>query len=404
MDLAIPIADNTYWIGVNDRHTDLFEGLWPLPRGVSYNSYFIKDEKTTVIDTVKNSRTNNYVDKIRSLIGREGKVDYLVINHMEPDHSGAIRVLRNIYPDMQIIANVKTLDFLKHFYEITENVRIVADGDEIDLGGRKLKFTLTPMVHWPETMMTYDTKTGVLFTGDAFGGFGSLNGGIFDDEVDVEYFEGEILRYFSNIVAKYSVMVQKAIKKVGGLDIKIIASTHGPVWRSNPQFIIDKYLKWSRQEAEEGVVIVFGSMYGNTERMMEATAKGLTGEDVSKIRIHDISRGHVSYIIRDIWKYKALVLGACTYNMKLFPPMEYLVNFLENDKLKNRVLGIIGTYGWSGGGVKRLKEFAEKVKWDLVEPVVEARCAPTEEDLDKCVKLGGNIVEALNKCNTCLSI
>ncbi|MCF7886699.1 MAG: MBL fold metallo-hydrolase, partial [Candidatus Marinimicrobia bacterium] len=260
MHKPIPINDKIYWVGINDRETDLFEAHWPLPRGVSYNAYLIDDEKVALVDTVKSYFQTDYLDKIREIIGHDKKVDYLIINHMEPDHSGAIKELKEVYSDITIVGNKKTMNFLEGFYGVADNLKVIEDGDTLDLGDHKLKFYLTPMVHWPETMMTYDQTDGVLFSGDAFGGFGTLDGGIFDDELDTDFYEDETLRYFANIVAKYSRMVQRAIKKLGDLEINIVAATHGPIWRENPGKIINDYMKWSSYGTEKGVVVVYGSM------------------------------------------------------------------------------------------------------------------------------------------------
>ena len=283
MECGIPLVENVYWVGVNDRRTALFEAIWPIPRGVSYNSYLIRDEKVVLIDAVKDLSVGKYLQKLRHLTGPDRRIDYLVINHLEPDHSGAVPILKQIFPQMQVVGNKKTAEFLESLYGIRD-IHVVQDGDELKLGKRTLQFHLTPMVHWPETMMTYEASAGILFSGDAFGGFGTLDGGIFDDEVDIHYFEDEILRYFSNIVGKYAPMVQKAIKKLGALEIKIVASTHGPIWRSDPGRIIGLYDRWSRYEAEPGVVLAFASMYGNTEKMVEAVARGLAegGEYVGR--------------------------------------------------------------------------------------------------------------------------
>ena len=395
MHRPIAINDKVYWVGINDRETDLFEAHWPLPQGVSYNAYLINDEKVALIDTVKTYFQTDYLDKIRGIIGHDKQIDYLIINHMEPDHSGAIKEIKEIYPDITIIGNKKTMNFLEGFYDIQDKVKIVEDGEELDLGQHKLKFYLTPMVHWPETMMTYDQTDGILFSGDAFGGFGTLDGGIFDDELDVDFYEDEILRYFANIVAKYSRMVQRAIKKLGDLEIEIVASTHGPIWRDRPEKIINDYMNWSSCKTEQGVVVVYGSMYGNTKKMAEEIARELAENGIEKIILHDVSRTHTSFMVRDIWKYKAMILGSCTYNTRLFPPMEDLVSFLENIKIRNHILGIFGSYSWSGGAVKRLQNFADNVKCDLVEPVIETKYAPKDEDSEKCRKLGKNISEKL---------
>jgi len=395
MSLGIKITDGIHWIGVNDFETHLFEALWPLPKGVSYNAYMIVDEKVVLIDTVKGPYFSTYLDKVKSLLPVGKTVDYLVVNHMEPDHSGSIKVLREAFPEVKIIGNQKTADMLGAFYGLTDNLVVVRDGEELSLGEKRLVFYMTPMVHWPETMMTYEKSTGVIFSGDAFGGFGALNGGIFDDEVDVDYYEDEVLRYFSNIVGRYSAMVQKAFEKLKGVDIKIICATHGPVWRNDPAHIINLYDRWSKQQTEEGVVLVYGSMYGNTQKMMEAVAAGLVKGGVEKIRVHNISTSHLSFIIRDIWRFKGLVLGSCTYNMELFPPMKQLVNAIENRMMVNRKIGIFGSYTWSGGALKELQEFAGKSKCERVGPVIEAKSSPTAEDIDRCVELGMNMAKAV---------
>jgi len=383
MDRPILITDDVYWIGINDRETNLFESLWPLPCGISYNAYMIVDRKVALIDTVKFTVTSPYLDKIKNLIGKERTVDYLIINHMEPDHSGSINAIIDQFPDIKLVGNKKTARFLDDFYEITENIMILEDGDELDLGTRKLKFYMTPMVHWPETMMTFDMKDGILFSGDAFGGFGTLDGGIFDDELDVEFYKGEISRYFTNIIAKYSRMVQSALKKLSSLDIRIVASTHGPVWRSDPNYILDFYNKLSSMSTVEGAVVIYGSMYGNTKKMAERIARVLAEEGVEKIHVHDASKSHLSYLVNDAWEYNGLIIGTPTYNTGMFPPISDFIGFLTRSRMKNHVIGIFGSCGWGVGGVKALEEFARSSDCQLVEPIVEARGAPTEDDLLK---------------------
>jgi flavorubredoxin len=378
MNGFIPITDDVYYVGVNDRETHLFENIWPLPKGVTYNSYVITDEKNVLVDTVKVSKMALFLQKLRGLL-QDGTLDYLVINHMEPDHSGAILEIIHNFPEVKIIGNKKTFDFLKGFYGIEENLYEVKDGDTLDLGTHTLTFHLTPMVHWPETMMTYDDKDKILFAGDAFGGFGTLDGGIFDDEVNIDYYENEIRRYYSNIVGKFGPMVQKALAKLKDLEIGVVASTHGPVWRTNPGRIIDRYDRWSRYEATEGVVIAYGSMYGNTEKMADYIARKLAEEGIKNIRLMNTSKTHDSYIINEIWNYKGVLFGSCTYNAGLFPPMESLLKNLGHKNIKNRVFGVFGTYGWSGGGVKTTLEYIEENKWPLVGDSVEAKLSPSEE-------------------------
>jgi len=398
MEDPVKIVDGLYWIGINDRETHLFESLWPIPKGVSYNSYLMIDEKVALVDTVKFTVTSPYLDKIEELMGDDKKIDYLIINHMEPDHSGSIKAIISKYPDIKLVGNKKTAKFLENFYGITDNIHIVGEGDEIDLGKKKLKFYMTPMVHWPETMMTYDEKDGILFSGDAFGGFGALDGGIFDDEIDIErYYEFEISRYYTNIVAKYSPMVQAALKKLSGLTVKIICATHGPIWRGNPSYIIDYYDKLSSMQTEEGVVIIYGSMYGNTKKMADLIARTLSEEGIEKIRVHDASKSHLSYLVNDAWNYTGIIIGTPTYNTGMFPPIDELVHFLEKSRIKNHVLGVFGSCGWGGGGVKALTEFGHSSTCKFVEPVVEAMGAPTIEDLEQVKEMAKNVAAAVKE-------
>ncbi len=392
----ISIADNIYWIGVNDRETTLFESMWPLPRGVAYNSYLVVDKKVAVIDTVKVAYSMEYLQKIREVLGENRNVDYLVINHIEPDHSGSIRAVLEACPGLTIIGNRKTAGFLDSFYGITSQVKIIEHGEMLDLGHHKLRFFITPMVHWPETMMSFEETSQILFSGDVFGGFGTLDEGIFDDEIEnIDLYEDEVLRYFSNIFGRYSMMVQKELSSLADLKIKTIASTHGPVWRSNPGHIIRLYDRWSRQETDDGAVLVYASMYGNTEKMMEAIARTLAGEGITKLKVYNVSKNHLSYIVKDIWRYKAVIFGSPTYNTKLFPLMGNLIRFLQNEMLKSRVAGLFGSYGWGGGAIKELRESVTAMKWNLVEPVVESKGAATEETIEDCILLAKNIAAAL---------
>lgn len=394
MDKPVSLTNDIFWVGVNDHKTELFEAIWPLPHGVSYNAYLIRDVKTAVIDAVKNDFAETYLSGIREVLG--GKpLDYLIINHMEPDHSGAVGKLLETYPQMRIVGNARTAEFLLHFYGIGRNVTVIKDNDTLALGRHTIRFLLAPMVHWPETMLSYEEQANILFSGDAFGGFGALDAGIFDDEVDVHFFEDETRRYFSNIVGKYSAMVQKAIARLAGLDIAVVASTHGPVYRRNPRHIIELYSSWSRYKTQEGVVVVCASMYGNTRRMADALARGLSEENVREIRAHDVSTTHLSFIINDIWRFKGIVFAAPTYNGRLFPLMESVVEFLENENIKNHVVGLIECHAWSGGALPVMEAFAEKSGLEVIRPVISARCSPTEAEFNACRALAANMAQAL---------
>ena len=394
MHYTVPVKGKVHWIGVNDRRKQLFENMWPLERGVSYNSYLIVDEKTALVDTVEDRAAGNYIERIEKLLDGK-KLDYLIINHMEPDHSGEVKAIYDHFEGVTIVGNVKTFKMVEAYFGITQRLLKVEDGDTLCLGYHNLKFVMTPWVHWPETMMTYDFTEQILFTGDAFGSFGTLDGGIFDDELNFDFFEEEMRRYYSNIVGLYSNMVQKALKKLEGTPIKVIAPTHRPVWRDNPQKVISLYDKWSRYEAADGVVIVVASMYGNTELMADYIGRKLCENGVKNIRIHDVSRTHISHLINEIWKYKGLILGSCAYTSYMFPLMANLTRELTHMKVKNKFLGIFGSYSWNGGGVKNLMEFAEESGLELVSEPAEIYGKPAENKYEKCDILAQKMAEKI---------
>lgn len=388
----IIVSNKAHYIGVNDRKKNLFENNWPLPYGVSYNSYLIADEKTALIDTLEFGSKDDYLEEIEAVL--EGKtLDYLIVNHMEPDHSSMIGWIIKSYPQVKIVSNSKAFKMLDAYYGVgKESIYEVKDGDTLDLGYHKLKFVMTPWVHWPETMMTYDMTDSMLFSCDAFGSFGTLDGGIFDDQINFSFYEDEMRRYFSNIVGKYSHMVQKAFEKLKGVPIKFICPSHGPVWRKNPEKPIELYNKWSLHEAEEGVVIAFASMYGNTEKMADYIARLIAQRGVKNIRIYDVSKTHVSYILNDIWKYKGVILGSSAYNSTMHPMMQHLCNELEMLNPKNKNYALFGSYSWSGGGVKSLIPFAEKMSWNMVGPAVEIMGSPKICDMEGFKEIAEKIV------------
>ncbi|MDR3134280.1 MAG: FprA family A-type flavoprotein [Prevotellaceae bacterium] len=358
------------WVGVNDRRKQLFENLWPLPYGVAYNSYIINDEKTALVDTIDHSMATGYLDRIAACLqGRP--LDYLIINHMEPDHAGMIGALVKQYPAVRIIGNKKTFQLLTAYFGISENLQEITENSRLELGHHHLQFLLTPWVHWPETMMTYDTTEQLLFTGDAFGSFGTLDGGIFDDQVHVERYEDEALRYYSNIVGQFSLMVQKAIAKLKSIPVRIVCPTHGLVWRSQPSKIIDWYDRWSRHEAQPGVVIAFASMYGHTEAMADHIARCLAGQGIRDIRLFDVSKTHLSFLLSEIWKFRGVILGSCTYNGYAHPLLELLCTKLTHIKPKNKMAGAFGTYSWNGGAVNYIKKTLETLEWPLAADAIE---------------------------------
>jgi flavorubredoxin len=390
----IKLADSIYYLGFNDRRTQLFENIWPIPNGISYNSYLIEDEKIALIDTVERQFIEDYIDKIERLIGNK-PVDYLIINHMEPDHSGAMKAIRSRYPDITLVGNKKTFGIIESFGTSPEKMVVVNDNDILDLGKTKLQFQTIPMVHWPETMVTYDETNKILFSGDAFGSYGTLDGGVFDDEINLEFYETDVMRYFTNIVGKYCAHTQRAMKKLSILDIQMIAATHGPVWRTDLNWVLSRYTKWSSYNMENGVVIVYGSMYGNTQKMAEVIARQLCERGIKNIRVYDSSKTHSSYIINDIFKYKGFIVGSCAYNNALFPNVETLLSTVEHMGIKDHFLGIFGTYLWNGGGVNNLKKFAENIKWEMVYEPVEEKGALKDDKFRMCVELADCMAEKL---------
>ena len=307
------LTDRIFYVGVNDRTKHLFEGLWPLPLGVSYNAYLVCGERTALVDTVDACFTGRLLANVRERLG-DRPLDYLVINHMEPDHSASIAAVRQAYPAVRIVGNAKTLQMIEGYYGIACGTVEVREGDVLDLGGLTLAFCMIPMVHWPETMATWCAEERTIFSGDAFGTFGALNGGVTDEQLDVEPFWEEMRRYYACIVGKYGQPVQRALAKVAPLDIVMICSTHGPVWRREIARVVELYDKVSRYEGEPGAVIAYGSMYGNTEQMAETVARGLAAAGVRPIVVYNLSTADVSQVLRDIFRYDTLVVGSPTYN------------------------------------------------------------------------------------------
>jgi len=386
---------NFHYLGVNDRKKSLFENNWPLPHGVSYNSYLIPDEHPALIDTLEYGSHPRYLHNISQIL--DGKpLEYLVINHTEPDHAGMIAEIVRQYPQIKIVGNHKTFKILEAHFGLTENLYEVTDCSEIDLGRQKLKFIMTPWVHWPETMMTYNTQDQTLFSCDAFGTFGALDGGIFDDEIDFDrfYFD-EMLRYYANIVGKYSNMVQKAFTKLAGYSFQYICPSHGPIWRKEPMKVIGLYDKWSKHQADEGVVVVYASMYGHTGQIADHIARKIAEQGIQYIRVYDVSKTHTSYILRDIWRYRGVVLGSCAYNNGMHPMMQHLCNELEVSSPKNKVFGLFGSYSWNGGGVKTLQSFTATTQWEEVVPPIEMMGAPTPEKLTPCSSLAQSIARSI---------
>lgn len=392
------VTEDVSWIGVNDRKTERFENYMPLPYGVAYNSYLISDEKTCVIDAVEFGSSALYIEKV--ILGLDGKnLDYIVINHVEPDHSSGLKDILRVFPNVKVVGNAKTLGMLRAFnIEFPdENFVTVKEGDILDLGKHKLTFAMIPMVHWPESMVTYDTTEKILFSNDAFGGFGALDGGIFDDEVNFDFYIDEMRRYYANIVGKYGAQVTSAIKKLSGLEIKLICPSHGLIWRKDIAKVVSLYSTWAQLlPEEEGVVIVYGSMYGNTAKMAEIIGRELNAQGIKEVKIYDASKTDHSFIVAEIWKYKGLVIGSCAHNNSVYPKVQPLLHKLENYGLKNRYLGIFGTMMWSGGGVRGIEAFANGLKGiEVIAEPIEVKGTPKVEDVARLENIARELAAKL---------
>lgn len=366
---AVEIRPGIYWVGVNDRSTDRFEGLWPvLEHGVSYNSYLIKDDKTALIDLSKEAFSDDFLAKVSALIDIR-KLDYVIVNHMEPDHSGALLRLRELAPQAKILGMAKAVEMMKEFYGLTDGVEVVKHNENLSLGHLTLRFLFTPQVHWPETMMSYLVEEQILFSCDAFGSYGCLDGVLFDDEVrDPAFYEQEALRYYTNIVAAFSRFVLSAIDKVAPFPVKIVAPSHGLVWRKNPERIISLYQNWARlatERGEEGVTLLYGSMYRNTERAMEYALQTIRDEGLP-VEVFNVSNSDSSYILPALWSKQGLLVACPTYERAMFPAMVHVLNMAEIKHVANKSAGYFGSYAWSGGAKAVFEGYAQRLGWEVL--------------------------------------
>jgi flavorubredoxin len=393
------IAPQIYWVGASDRRLALFENMFPLPQGVAYNSYVITDKKVAIVDSVDPAISRQFFENLTFVLnGRT--VDYLIINHMEPDHCANIDTLCRQFPDMKIVGNKKTFQFIRQFYDfdIEDKLHEVKDGDTLSLGAHTLRFCFAPMVHWPEVMMTYDEKEKLLFSADAFGSFGALGGNLFNDEVDFEgAFLEEARRYYTNIVGKYGPQVQSAIKKLSGTDIDVICPLHGPIWRNNLGYLLDKYDHWSKYEPEKrGVVIAYASMYGNTENAASVLAGELAKKGVQDIRVYDVSKTHPSYIISDAFKYSHLVFASPTYNAGLYFGMESLLRDMKVLNLQQRTVALIANGSWAPAAHTVMEELVCGMKnMQLIGPTFMLRSSLKSEQLPELSALAEHIANSV---------
>ena len=363
MECIRKLTDELYWVGADDRRLALFENIHPIPRGVSYNSYLLLGEKTVLFDTADWAVCRQFLENVEAVLdGRP--LDYLVVNHVEPDHAASLNEVLLRYPEVTVVSNEKAFQLMAQFGYHPANKDVVNDGDTRTFGTHTLTFIKAPMVHWPEAMATFDTTTGTLYSADAFGTFGALNGRIFNDEVDFDRdWLDEARRYYTNIVGKYGPQVMNLLRKAGKLDIKMICPLHGPVWRSNIPYLLDKYVHWATYEPEEkGLMIAYASMYGNTESTANILAAKLAEKGMTNIAMYDVSSTDTSYLISEVFKYSHLVLASVTYNLNIYPKMLTFLDDMKALNVQKRIVGIIENGSWACTVGGKMQEILEKMK------------------------------------------
>ena len=391
------VTDGIHWVGANDRRIAKFENMFPVPRGVSYNSYVILDEKTALMDTADSSVAERFMENVTAVLdGRT--LDYLVVQHMEPDHCANIAAIIEKYPEVTVVGNAKTMQMIGQFYAGTkaEHTFLVKEGDKLSLGEHELNFVTAPMVHWPEVMVTYESKEKILFSADAFGTFGALNGTLFEDEIffDAVWME-DARRYYTNIVGKYGPQVQALLKKAAGLDIAMICPLHGPIWREDLGWFIDKYQKWSTYTPEDhNVVVMYASIYGNTENAADVLAGRLADAGEKNVKVYDVSVTDPSYLVAEAFRCDRIVFACPTYNAGLFPKMETLLHELAAHNLQKRKVAVLENGTWASTAGKQMKEILSGMKdMEIYEETVTVKSALKEDQLAQLDK----IVEFMTK-------
>ncbi|MDR3295384.1 MAG: FprA family A-type flavoprotein [Clostridiales Family XIII bacterium] len=393
------VTEDLYWVGANDRRLALFENIHPIPRGVSYNSYLLLDKKTVLFDTVDWSVCREFLQNVDALLaGRP--LDYLVINHLEPDHAASIDEILLRYPKVIVISNEKAFMFMRQFgFGIDDRTEEVQEFDTRSFGKHEVIFVAAPMVHWPEAMVTFDTTNGVLFAADAFGSFGALNGKLFNDEVNFDRdWIDDARRYFTNIVGKYGPHVQAVLKKAGTIDIKIVCPLHGPVWRTDLGYILDKYDKWSRYEPEEkGVLLIYASMYGNTESAANALATALVERGMTNVAMYDVSNTHVSYLISETFRLSHVVLASVTYNLGMYPLIHNYLMDMKALNLQKRTFAIIENGSWACKSGTLIREFLDKELKEItvLNEQLTLNSAMNEMNLPELATLADSIIESM---------
>ena len=393
------IKDDLFWVGGSDRRLALFENAYPIPKGISYNSYVLLDEKTVLFDTVDRAITGQFLENIEAVLGGRN-LDYIIVNHMEPDHCATLGEVVRRYPNVKVICNVKTVPIINQFYEFGVDCRavIVKEGDNFSSGKHTFTFYMAPMVHWPEVMVTYDTVDKVLFSADAFGTFGAMNGNLFADEVNFEReWLDEARRYYSNIVGKYGPSTQTLLKKIWDLDIQILCPLHGPVWRSDICWYMKKYFTWSSYAPEENaVMIAYGSIYGNTENAANILACRLADRGIRNIVMYDVSSTHPSVIISEAFRCSHLVFASATYNGGIFTSMEHLLLDMKAHNVQNRTVALMENGSWGVMAGKKMAEIISEMKsMTILDHSITFKSSVKEDQLAEIAALANAIAESL---------
>lgn len=394
MKYNLKINDSTYFFGQNNRTQAYFEHLYPLPHGMAYNNYLIKDEKNVLLDTVDVDLSERFFHQLESALEGQ-KLDYLIVQHMEPDHSGSIGLVLRRYPEVMIVSNKKTKGMLEGYGVPTTNFLEVEDGGKLNIGSRDLQFIFAPMVHWPEVMITYDPKEKVLFSADAFGAFGAIDGGFWDEYHDMATFLPEAHRYYTCIVGKYGSFVQKTLDKALKLDIEVIAPVHGVVWRKHIPEILELYRQMATYEAEPGAVIIYGSMYGNTDEWAEVIGRSLAAHGIKRVVMHHMGHSDVSHVISDVFRYKGVIIGSPTYNNGVWPKVQDALYQLQERHIPNRLYAVFGSGTWNPTTVKPLEAWGEAQKWTKVADSIKMSQAPSLSDKEAAWEMGRLMAEAI---------
>lgn len=394
------VTDDLYWVGANDKRLHLFENIHPIEDGVSYNAYVLLDEKTVLFDTVDWAVGRQFIENVEYLL--DGKpLDYMVINHMEPDHCASMEEIILRYPDVKIVSTEKALMMMNQFgFDVADNFIQVEEGDTMSFGKHVVTFVFAPMVHWPEAMVTFDTTNGVLFSADAFGSFKSLDGVLFADEVNFDRdWIDEARRYYTNIVGKYGPEVMDLLKKAQTIDIKMLCPLHGPVWRKDIGYLLDKYVHWATYEPEEkGVLVVYASMYGNTENAAQILAAKLHEKGMHNVRMYDVSKTHVSYLVSEAFKYSHMALLSVTYNLNLFPPMEHFVLDMKKLNLQKRVVGVVENGTWAPQAGTVMEEILDDMKqMTILNERVLVQSSVKKTTHDELDDLAESIIESMQQ-------